>query len=252
MTRAAEKEVSLLGINLCNCSVREGLDILDESLEMPGHYRAMFMNANYINISFSDPVYRETVKKYHARFVDGVGVYLAGRILKGVKFPHLGGGTDLGKLFLERCAQKGYRVFFLGARPGVADKAAENFRKWYPNIKIVGCHHGYFHNDENEDIIRRINSSKADVLLVCMGMPREALWIEENFDKLKTRLSLPLGAFFDFHSGEIRRAPLWIQKLRFEWLFRLILEPNRLWKRYIIGNFIFIGRVFKWKLLSIS
>ena len=251
MTRAVEKEVSLLGINLCNCSIREGVDILEEALQMPGQYRAMIVNAACINISFKNPTYREAVKKYHARFVDGIGVHLAGRILKGIRLPNLG-GTDLGKLFLERCAIKGYRVFFLGAKPGVALRAADNFRKWYPGIQIVGCQDGYFAPDQNDDIIKKINGSLADVLIVCLGKPREVLWIEENFDKLKTRLSLPLGAFFDFHSGEIRRAPLWIQKLRFEWLFRLMLEPGRLWKRYIIGNFIFIGRVFKWKLLSIS
>ncbi len=251
MNELTEREVSVLGVRLLNCSYDEGIDLLEKAVLDPEPRRAMIVNAYCINIGFNNPNYRRAVNSFNMRFVDGIGVLLAGRILKGIHFTDLG-GSNLGKSFMQRCAERKFKVFFLGAKPGVAEQAAENFRWSIPGINIVGCQHGYFSDKENDRIIERINKANPDVLIVCFGKPKEVLWIEENFQKLNIKLAIPLGAFFDFHSGRVKRAPVWIQKIHFEWLYRLILEPRRLWKRYIIGNFLFMGRVLKWKLFPKS
>jgi N-acetylglucosaminyldiphosphoundecaprenol N-acetyl-beta-D-mannosaminyltransferase len=245
--KVSAKEISLFGINVCNCSPDEGLELLDSAINSGRSSRAMIVNAACVNISFRNNDYREAMGRYDVRFVDGVGIYLAGRILRGVRLPDLN-GTDFGKLFMRHCADKGYRVFFLGARRGVAEKAAANFKALYPSLKIAGYHHGYFRSDQNDEVIETINETGPDVLVVCFGKPREVFWIDENIDRLAVRLAIPLGGFLDFYSGQKPRAPGWILKIRSEWLYRLILEPRRMWKRYLIGNLIFIIRVLRWKL----
>ncbi len=242
-----DKEVTVLGFDLCNCSPEEGVEILDEAIESGKKARAMIVNAACVNISFENREYREAVRRFDVRFVDGVGIFIAGKVLRGVSFPNLA-GTDFGEDLLRRCVQKNYRIYFLGAKPGVAETAALNIKEKYPNINIVGAHHGYFKSEENDRVIEDINNSGADVLLVCFGKPREVLWVDRYFESLNIKLAMPLGAFFDFQSGNVVRAPLWIRKMRFEWLYRLVIEPRRLWKRYVVGNMVFIGRVLRYKL----
>ncbi|MBD3232657.1 MAG: WecB/TagA/CpsF family glycosyltransferase [candidate division Zixibacteria bacterium] len=242
-----DNEVTVLGLDLCNCTPEEGVNILDKAIESGRKTKAMIVNAACVNISFESREYRESVRRFDVRFVDGVGIYIAGKILRGVSFPNLA-GSDFGEDILKRCVRKNYRIYFLGAKPGIAEQAMHNLRRKYPKINIVGTHHGYFNSEENNRVIEDINSSGAEVLIVCFGKPREVIWIDRNFDSLNIKLAIPLGAFFDFQSGNVVRAPLWIRKIRFEWFYRLVIEPRRLWKRYVVGNMTFISRVLRYKL----
>ncbi|MBD3169368.1 MAG: WecB/TagA/CpsF family glycosyltransferase [candidate division Zixibacteria bacterium] len=249
LNEVSDREVELLGTKLCKCTIEEGVNLIDDAISSGGKYRVIIRNAACINLSFANEEYRDAVAGYHMRFVDGIGVYLAGKILKGIGFPDLG-GNPFGRAILQRCAEKGYRVYLLGAKQEVVAKAAENFQKWHHGLKIAGYHHGYFDLENCGDIIEEINKTEPDLVMACFGKPEEVFWIARNFDSLRAKVMIPMGGFFDFQSGHTRRAPEWILKMRFEWLFRLLIEPRRLWRRYIIGNTIFMTRVFRYKLFG--
>jgi N-acetylglucosaminyldiphosphoundecaprenol N-acetyl-beta-D-mannosaminyltransferase len=139
-------------------------------------------------------------------------------------------------------------MFFLGTQQPIVEKAARVLKESYPDLKILGVHNGFFDKEpkslENEEVLSRINSVNPDILVVGFGMPLQEKWIMENLDRLQIKVVIPVGAFFDYLAGETPRAPRWMTDNGLEWLGRLIIEPRRLWKRYVIGNPLFIWRVF--------
>lgn len=144
---------------------------------------------------------------------------------------------------------RGWTIFFLGAKEGVAEKAAEKLTDRHPDLKIVGCHHGYFdkrpNSAENLSVLERINSGEPNILVVGFGMPRQEQWLSENWKNIDANVAMTGGAVFDYASGELKRGPDWMTQRGLEWFARLIIEPYRLWRRYLIGNPLFIWRVLK-------
>lgn len=180
--------------------------------------------------------------------LDGEGVRLGIRILTGKKAPPRMTWADFFWDLGEFGARRGYTFFFLGARPGVADKAAARLRERFPEIRVVGTHHGYFDktpgSQENERVVLKINAVSPNILIVGFGMPIQEQWVMENWARVNANVIFTGGAAFDYASGELKRAPRWMTEHGLEWLGRLIIEPGRLWKRYLIGNPLFFWRVF--------
>jgi N-acetylglucosaminyldiphosphoundecaprenol N-acetyl-beta-D-mannosaminyltransferase len=147
----------------------------------------------------------------------------------------------------QKCAQHEYSFFLLGAKPGVAERAAAAIQKNAPGLRISGVYHGYFDKSasspENKMVLDRINSNSTHILLVGFGMPLQEKWLQENWEALQINVALPVGAMFDFLAGETPRGPRWLTDHGFEWLTRLIIEPRRLWRRYLIGIPLFFWRV---------
>lgn len=156
-------------------------------------------------------------------------------------------GTDLFPMLCERLAGTRHSLFLLGARPGIAEATAENMQQLYPGLKIAGTRDGYFTADEEQEVIGQINGSGATVLLVALGAPRQENWIMQNQQALDPGLMMGVGGLFDFYSGRISRAPVWVREIGLEWVWRLIQEPRRMWQRYLVGNFLFLYRVWREK-----
>jgi N-acetylglucosaminyldiphosphoundecaprenol N-acetyl-beta-D-mannosaminyltransferase len=136
----------------------------------------------------------------------------------------------------------------LGAKAEVVQGLVDWIRTHHPGVQIAGYHHGYFDpNDENR-VIESIRDSGAHLLLVAFGAPRQDVWINRRLGETGTRVAIGVGGLFDFYSGRLPRAPLWMREIGFEWLYRMLQEPGRLWKRYLIGNCVFLFRVLKEKL----
>ena len=173
---------------------------------------------------------------------DGIGVDLASRIKFGDPFPENLNGSDFIPYYFSSTRHR-LRVFLLGAQPDVVEAAAHNFQKAYPLHTIVGWHHGYFQEDANASLCSKIKETGANVLLVGMGNPEQEYWIAKYGALSGASLMFGVGALFDFMSGRIARAPRWIQQARCEWLFRLGLEPRRLYKRYLFDNVTFLKDV---------
>ena len=126
----------------------------------------------------------------------------------------------------------------------MAEAVAEWATSRYPAVRIAGVRDGYFTEEETDEVIRHIHESRADVLLVALGAPRQEFWIDHHLVATGVPVALGVGGLFDFYSGRLKRAPLWMREAGIEWLYRLIQEPRRMWKRYLIGNLVFVFRVW--------
>lgn len=208
-----------------------------------------FANAHTLNVAATDAGYRELLERFDFVLNDGAGVALAAR-MHGRRFAANLNGSDFTPRILERCAARGWSVFMLGGLPGVAEEAAGNLWRDIAGLRIAGTRHGYFDSDEAEDVVAAIRASEADVLLVALGNPRQESWLEEHLVDTGARIGVAVGAFLDFAAGRVPRAPARLNRLGVEWLYRLVQEPGRLWRRYILGNPRFVARVAWERLMS--
>ena len=200
-----------------------------------------YLNVHGTNLVRDDRVYAKTLSSMDLILPDGIGLRVGAK-LRGLSMGDNLNGTDFLPYLLALCAEKEWRVFFLGGKDQRAQLAAEAcLRKW-PNLQIVGCHHGYFSGDD--DVVSAINQTCADVVLVGMGSPYQEQWVQDHRQALGANIVMTVGGLFDFYSGKVKRAPLWWRQLGLEWLFRLLQEPQRLWRRYVLGNVRFFGALF--------
>jgi N-acetylglucosaminyldiphosphoundecaprenol N-acetyl-beta-D-mannosaminyltransferase len=209
-----------------------------------GARRVMYVNAHVLNQSQEQPELRNALETADLVYCDGYGVRLAAKALD-VEIPHRMTGADWVWGLASLCEAAGQSVYLLGSDPGVASEAAQRLTRWYPRLRIAGTHHGYFElgSAHDERVIEDINARQPDIVLVGMGSPKQELWVERNAEHLDTDVLWTVGALFDYVSGRVPRAPAWLADNGLEWIFRLAIEPNRMWRRYLLGNPVFVSRV---------
>lgn len=204
-----------------------------------------FLNSDCLYKAQKDAEYQDILNSADLVLPDGIGLKIACKIFcQNIKDNC--NGTDFSPLLIERAAKEGIKIFFLGGRDGIAEKAAEGIRKQISGVQIVGTNPGYF--SDTEEVIRKINNSCADILFVAMGVPLQEKLIYKNRDKLNPKLCLGVGALFDYLSGGIPRSPILMRKIHLEWLWRIFIEPRRMFKRYIIDGAKLFIIVLKYKL----
>ena len=211
----------------------------------PGPTRkVMYVNAHVLNLSQEYPQLRAALEAADLVYCDGYGVRLAAKALD-VEIPHRMTGADWIWDVATLCAAAGHSLYLLGSEPGFAKEAAERLHQRYPSLSVAGAHHGYFEpgSPHGDRVIEDINARRPDIVLVGMGSPRQELWVEQNADKLDCDVVWTVGALFDYVSGRVQRAPHWMADHGLEWIFRLALEPRRMWRRYLLGNPVFLWRV---------
>lgn len=213
-----------------------------------------YVNTFGMNLAYCDIEFRDYLNSASINFCDGVGVQLGARLL-GEDIRHRSTPPDWIERLASSCVAHDLSLYFLGAKSGVAERAARNLEDLVPGIEISGTHHGYFDKSkdaaENKRMVDEINSGSTNVLLVGFGMPLQENWIIENLGDLAINVVIPVGALFDYMAGDIYRAPRFVTDQGFEWLARLLVEPGRLWKRYIIGNPLFFWRVLKQRFVGL-
>jgi N-acetylglucosaminyldiphosphoundecaprenol N-acetyl-beta-D-mannosaminyltransferase len=150
-------------------------------------------------------------------------------------------GIDLMERLVDAAARDGHSVFFLGARPEVVAKTAAVFQARHPGLVVAGYHHGYWHDDE--DICDIIRAARPDYLFLGIPSPKKEFWLDQHLADLKVPVAIRVGGSFDVVAGLHRRAPRWVGERGFEWLWRLAQEPRRMWRRYLVGNSLFITLV---------
>jgi len=206
--------------------------------------RVMYVNAHVVNQSRVTPGLGTALRRADLVYCDGYGVRLAARVLK-MPVPHRMTGADWIWGLATLCELSGQPIYLLGSEPPIAREAAARLRRWYPRLDVVGAHHGFFDLDSphNERVIEDINAHGPRIVLVGMGTPKQELWVDRYADRLDGAVVWTVGALFDYVSGHVPRAPRWLADNGLEWIFRLAIEPTRMWRRYLIGNPIFLGRV---------
>lgn len=248
----APDHIDMLDISIANTTMQDALDRVfaqaNSGPTAPGRGQLVcFVNPGCLNTAVRDAAYRTVLHDADLVLPDGIGIKIATRLHR-VGLRENVNGTDMFPRLCERAAQERTPIFLLGAREGVAAAAATAMMALYPNLVIAGTHHGYLDETEKEDeVITRINSSGARILLVAMGVPQQELWLDRVRDRLSPPVLMGVGGLFDFYSGRIRRAPLWLREIGMEWAWRLAQEPRRMWRRYIIGNPVFLYRVWRQK-----
>ena len=238
----------LFGIRFTGQSKEALLDQLTIRIQQKRKTLVLSGNIHAFNLAYEQSWLHDLYNRADFIRVDGAGVRVGVRLLGQTLPPRMTWADFIWDL-VARAELHQQRLFFLGGRPGVAAAAAANLRQKHPALPIVGCDDGYFnktpHNPENENILRKIYTSQPDILLVGMGMPLQERWINDNWEQIQATVIMTGGAVFDYVSGQVQRpAPIFTQT-GFEWLGRLLIEPGRLWRRYLIGNPLFFWRVLK-------
>ena len=208
------------------------------------------INAHSYNIAQKDALFAETLLQSDVLIPDGFGVVMAVKWLKNISIERIT-GWDLFTYEMEKLNQKGGVCFFLGSSVKVLELILKKTSNEYANVRMIGYSPRYrsdFTEDENKSMLDEIHAANPDLILVGMTAPKQEKWAYLHRDQLDVNCHIcAIGAVFDFYAGTITRAPLLWQKYGLEWLYRLIMEPRRMWKRYIIGNFLFLYYIFKEK-----
>ncbi len=243
-----EKQINLFDIHFVNTTMRQAVTLIHTMITGGGGTKSIFfVNPDCLNKTFSDRDYHEILQNADQVFPDGIGLTVACKIL-GTPLLENVNGTDMLPFLCEMAAEKQHSLFLLGGEPGVAEKMAENLKVKY-QVHISGTQHGFFdHQQDNDKVIQAINTSGADIVLVAFGAPLQEKWIAANGHKLECGVAIGVGGLFDFYSDKTKRAPRWLREIGLEWVYRILQEPGRMWKRYVVGNPLFLLRVVMWKI----
>lgn len=217
--------IDVLGVGFDNMTMEQAVAEGVRLLNTPGAHYAVTPNPEIVEVCRGDEAAREAVNGADLVLADGIGVIYGAKML-GTPLKGRVTGIGFAQGLMERMAESGKRLFLLGAKPGVAEKAAENLQCQYPGLVIAGTHDGYFREDQ--PVIEAIRSSGADAAFVCLGAPKQEKWMRENGEATGAHLLVGLGGCLDVFSGEVRRAPEIFQKLGLEWLHRLAKNPSRI------------------------
>ncbi len=232
------RSVYVLGVRVDRVSQLQALDIIDQLIALrraSGNtlpcQQVVTVNTEFVMAAQKNSEFRHAINSAALAIADGIGVVWATRFV-GFPTPQRITGTDT-LIALARCsAEKGYRLYLLGAAPGIAEQAGERLRALAPGLQIAGTYAGSPAPDEEDAIIERIHAANADILCVAYGAPAQDLWIYRNLSRLPVALAMGVGGAYDFLSGRQQRAPQSMQRLGLEWLYRLYREPWR-WKRML-------------------
>jgi N-acetylglucosaminyldiphosphoundecaprenol N-acetyl-beta-D-mannosaminyltransferase len=220
----------ILGVKVHAVTNAQTLALIEQFIASGQPHQLTTTNPEFVVQAQRDPEIRWIINQAALSLPDGVGLLKAARFLGTETLPERVAGSDLTIRLAELSHRRGYRIFFLGGQAGVAEQAIEKLRQRYPNLQVAGVYAGSPAPEENEFIIQGILPTKPDILLVAYGHPRQDKWIAHNLERLQVPVCLGVGGSFDFIAGTARRAPLWLQKLGLEWLYRLITQPQR-WRR---------------------
>lgn len=243
----AFEEVVVLGTRFHKLTVCQLLSYIVQSASLNQKTVIGHVNTRAMNFAYDLPWYRKFFNDADLVFCDGFGVLLGAKMLGySVQSSHRMTCPDYIENLVLACDREKVSLFLLAGQPGVVDKAIDKMKVLAPNLR-VGGHHGHFEKtgSQNDEVIAKINQFSPDILYIGFGMPLQEQWILDNFDRLDTRVFLPLGACLDFYTDAVYRGPRWMTDRGMEWLTRLLIEPNRLWKRYVVGNPLFFYRVSK-------
>ena len=233
-----KEPVKILDVPVHPLTMGEAVSVLEESITSGEQAFVVTANAEIIMMCQEDAGYKKIVS-HDAQLVlpDGAGAVWAGRHL-GYKVPERVAGFDLYCQLLDKAAQKGYKAFFFGGSPGIAEAAKAKSEELYPGVQVVGCRNGYFKEEESQAIIEEINASGADMLFAALGAPKQEKWLVRYREQLKPKILMGIGGSFDVFAGKMERAPKWMQDASLEWLFRLYKQPSRFMRMMALPKFV--------------
>lgn len=240
-------EVNLLKTRFHKVKVCQLIDYIVKATQLRKKTIVCHVNVKAMNLAYELPWYRDFLNNSDLVFCDGFGVLLGARLLNySVQSVHRMTCPDYIENLALACERQDVSIFLLAGKPGVVQQTIASLTLIAPKLRIQG-HHGHFEKsgEENDLVIQKINEFKPGILYVGFGMPLQERWIADNINRIEACVFLPLGACLDFYTDTVYRGPRWMTDNGFEWLTRLVIEPQRLWERYILGNPLFFYRVLR-------
>jgi N-acetylglucosaminyldiphosphoundecaprenol N-acetyl-beta-D-mannosaminyltransferase len=230
------ERVSILGVKIENVSLNEAVDRIEMMIKERESCLVVTANPEIILLAEQDQDFARCIDRAKMVTADGIGIVIASKLI-GQPLKQRVAGIDMVSELFSRAQNKKYRFYLVGAKPGVADKAAENIKKTFPGIEIVGIQHGYFKDDS--EIIQDIMEKKPDILLAALGMGKQEKWIIDRIFHAGVPVSIGVGGSLDVFAGEAQRAPVWMQKAGLEWFYRLLKQPSRYERMLQLPLFLF-------------
>ncbi|MEE1351502.1 MAG: WecB/TagA/CpsF family glycosyltransferase [Clostridia bacterium] len=241
-------KVNILGVWVDMVNVSRAADRIMQFFNEDGLHKVYTPNSEIIMAAYKDDNFKNVLNSAELLTADGIGVVYASKIL-GKPIAERAAGYDIACEVLDRIKGTSHGVFLFGGKPGVAETAKEKLEERYPGIKISGCRNGYFKPEEEQGIVEEINNSGADLIFVCLGAPKQELWIDKYKDSLKANVAMGVGGSLDVFAGTALRAPEFYCKHGLEWFYRLMKQPSRAGRMMALPKFgltvLLKGRKFK-------
>ena len=237
------KKINIYGIPFDNVTMAEAVALAEDELQKKGTSVVVTPNAEIAEMCIEDETVNQIILSAEIILPDGAGIITAAEIL-GTPLKEKVAGVEFGMELIRHAEKHGYSLFFLGGKPSVAETAAERLKETYKNLKIAGTYDGYFEKTgaENDAVIAEINASGADILFVCLGAPKQEIFMQNHCGDLNVKMMIGLGGTLDSFAGTVKRAPRWMIRLNLEWLYRIACEPSR-FKRFYDSNVKFIFKI---------
>lgn len=236
----------LLGVRLDAATRGEAVEQCEARVRHGQPGQVVTVNLDFLRLAEGNAEFRMALNGAALAVADGMPLVWASR-LRGQRLPQRIAGVDLMNDLCGLAARRGYGVFLLGAGPGVALAAAAALQRRHPGLRVVGAHAppvGSFSDEDDRQMIEAVRTARPEMLFVAFGAPRQELWIRRHLDELRVPVCMGVGGSFDIIAGRLRRAPRWMRRTGLEWLFRLLQEPGRLWRRYLLGDLATCWRMF--------
>ncbi len=226
--------ITILGVPIDNITISEAKKMSEELISNSNKSCKIVVapNVEFIMKAQKDKEFSDILKQASLATPDSIGVIIGAKLQKK-EFKQRIPGQSYFRAIIELSNEKGYSIYLLGGEKGTPEQVCNNLKKIYPNVNIVGTHNGYFDENEEKHIIEEINVLKPNVLFVALGAPKQEKWIKNHQNELKVDIAAGQGGTFDYETGKIKRAPVWIQKIGMEWFYRLCKQPQRI-KRQIV------------------
>lgn len=237
--------VDVLGLPLRPLRTDSLIELLAQRACAGQRTTACYANAHIVNMAMKDAEFHRALESSDVLYADGASVVWASRWAR-MRLPERMTAADYFPRFIQRCGELGLRVFLLGGKNQVAEEAARRLCSEFPGIQIVGTHNGYFADGESIRVIEQINAARPDVLAVGLSSPRQEKWLATYGNSINAPVRWCVGALFDYFAGLERRAPQWLCRIGGEWAFRLLMDPVGKWRRYVIGNPLFVWHTLRW------
>jgi len=235
-------KAKMFGVTLDLLTMNQSIERCTELIELGQPAQHVVINAGKVAMMHDKPHLKEIVSNCHMVNADGQSIVWASR-LKGVRVPERVAGIDLMDRLLERAEERGWPVYFLGARDDVVKKCVEVFRARHPRLTVSGYRNGYF--EDGRVVAEQIRDAGTRLLFVGISSPKKEEFLSEHLKHRGPGFAMGGGGSVDIVAGLTKRAPVWMQKSGLEWSYRLFQEPGRMWKRYLFGNARFIHLVLK-------
>jgi len=230
-------QTRVLGVKVDVVTMDKAVEMLETFIAEKKNRLVATANAEMVMTAQNDSHLAEVLDQADLVVPDGAGVVWAARY-QGNQVPERVAGYDMVQQLLARAAVCGYRVYFFGGAPGIAEQACKTAKEWYSGLDVVGIRNGFFTDADEPGIIEDIRASKPDILLAALGVPKQEKWLAKHLTELNVPVSIGVGGSFDVMAGNVKRAPLWMRRISLEWLFRLVMQPQRALRMLALPRFV--------------